>query len=175
MRSTIQFQRILYCALLLGVTMVGPARAEKPSWAGGEKHENRHEKRDRNDQDEKRRDDGERATQVRISPNGVVEIRIAENERRLILDYYQGQMRSGHCPPGLAKRNSTCLPPGQARKWSRGRVLPAGVEFHPLPRELSVRLPVPPSGHRYVQVASDILLIAVGSSVVVDAIEDLIR
>jgi hypothetical protein len=32
-----------------------------------------------------------------------------------------------------------------------------------------------PSGHKYVRVASDILLIAIGSSMVVDAIEDLGR
>jgi len=31
----------------------------------------------------------------------------------------------------------------------------------------------PPAGHRYVRVAADILLIAVGTAMVVDAIEDL--
>lgn len=36
-------------------------------------------------------------------------------------------------------------------------------------------LGVPPSGYRYVRVASDILLIAVGSSMVVDAIQDLVH
>ena len=36
-------------------------------------------------------------------------------------------------------------------------------------------LGVPPSGYRYVRVASDILLIAVGTRIVVDAIEDLVR
>jgi Ni/Co efflux regulator RcnB len=38
-----------------------------------------------------------------------------------------------------------------------------------------VRLPPPPPRHRYVRVAGDILLIAVGASIVVDAIEDIIR
>jgi Ni/Co efflux regulator RcnB len=34
---------------------------------------------------------------------------------------------------------------------------------------------VPPEGHKFVRVASDILLIAIGTSLVVDAIEDLGR
>ena len=33
----------------------------------------------------------------------------------------------------------------------------------------------PPSGYRYVRVASDILLIAIGTGMVVDAMEDLVR
>jgi Ni/Co efflux regulator RcnB len=38
-----------------------------------------------------------------------------------------------------------------------------------------VQLGAPPAGHRYVRVATDILLIAVGTGMVVDAIEDLDR
>lgn len=26
----------------------------------------------------------------------------------------------GHCPPGLAKKNPPCIPPGQAKKYARG-------------------------------------------------------
>ena len=28
---------------------------------------------------------------------------------------------NGHCPPGLAKKNNGCMPPGQARKLERGQ------------------------------------------------------
>lgn len=45
--------------------------------------------------------------------------------------------------------------------------------MYPIPRDLEVRLGVPPAGYKYVRVAADILLIAVGTSMVVDAIEDL--
>jgi len=38
-----------------------------------------------------------------------------------------------------------------------------------------VRLGTPPAGYKYVRVAADILLIAVGTSMVIDAIEDLGR
>jgi Ni/Co efflux regulator RcnB len=38
-----------------------------------------------------------------------------------------------------------------------------------------VKLGVPPAGHKYVRVAADILMIAVGTGLVVSAIEDLGR
>lgn len=47
--------------------------------------------------------------------------------------------------------------------------------YYEVPRSVVVTLGVPPSGYRYVRVGSDILLIAVGTSMVVDAIEDLVR
>ena len=84
-------------------------------------------------------------------------------------------MKGGKCPPGLAKKGNGCMPPGQAKKWAMGRPLPRDVAYHDLPRDLLIRLPAPPVGHRYVQVAGDVLLIAVGSSMVVDAIQDILR
>jgi Ni/Co efflux regulator RcnB len=36
-----------------------------------------------------------------------------------------------------------------------------------------VQIGPPPAGHRYVRVAGDILLIAIGTGMVVDAIQDL--
>ena len=39
----------------------------------------------------------------------------------------------------------------------------------------TLRMGVPPAGYKYVRVAGDILLVAVGSMMVVDAIEDLMR
>ena len=37
------------------------------------------------------------------------------------------------------------------------------------------RIGVPPPGYKYVRVANDILLIAIGTQMVIDAIQDLIR
>ena len=45
----------------------------------------------------------------------------------------------------------------------------------PVPRDLEVRIGPAPRGYRYVEVAGDILMIAVGTSMVVDAIDDLNR
>jgi Ni/Co efflux regulator RcnB len=44
-----------------------------------------------------------------------------------------------------------------------------------VPRSVVLTLGMPPSGYRYVRVASDILLLAVGTGMVVDAIEDLVH
>ena len=77
----------------------------------------------------------------------------------------------GHCPPGLAKKG--CIPPGQAKKWRRGYPLARGVIFHELSHRVARHLGRAPAGYRYVRVAQDILMIAVGSGMVVDAVYDL--
>ena len=93
----------------------------------------------------------------------------------MIREYYGEQFRTGRCPPGLAKKNNGCMPPGQAKKWQIGRPLPGDVIFYDLPPAIVIKLGPPPAGHRYVRVAADILLIAVGTAMVVDAIQDLSR
>lgn len=107
--------------------------------------------------------------------SGGIQIRFGDNQRRAVRDYYGPLMRIGHCPPGLAKKNNGCLPPGQAKAWRIGQPLPGGVVVYPLPRDLEVRMGTPPAGYKYVRVAADILLIAIGTSMVIDAIEDLAR
>ena len=47
--------------------------------------------------------------------------------------------------------------------------------YYPVPQPLVVQIGPPPSGYRYVRVATDILLIAVGTGMVVDAIQNLGR
>lgn len=151
-----------------------PVFAEKPDWAGGGKNGNKHESRDdrggrddrgKRDKREDRYDDRRSGGQYHFN----------DDSRRILIDYYGGQARAGHCPPGLAKKGNGCMPPGQAKKWRRGYALPADVRYYPLPHEILVRLPPPPPQHRYVQVAGDILMIAIGTSMVVDAVEDILR
>ena len=54
-----------------------------------------------------------------------------------------------------------------------GRPLPRNVVFYDLPPHLIAQLGMPGQGYRYVRVAADILLIAVGTGTVIDAIMDL--
>lgn len=160
------------CTLTLGALLfAAPALADKPSWAGGGnegKHGNKHQERD-DDRHEERSERGDR------DRHDSGRYAFDDQRRRIIIDYYGAEFRRGNCPPGLAKKNNGCLPPGQAKKWNRGRPLPGDLRYYDLPQELVIRLPPPPGGHRYVRVASDILLIAVGTSMVVDAIEDIGR
>lgn len=98
------------------------------------------------------------------------------NEQRAYAHQYYGEaFRAGHCPPGLAKKHNGCMPPGQAKKWQMGRPLPRDVVVYEVPPQLVVKIGVPPAGYKYVRVAADILMVAVGTNMVVDAITDLSR
>lgn len=99
----------------------------------------------------------------------------SEEKRLSIHRYYGEQFKSGRCPPGLAKKGNGCMPPGQAKKWMIGRPLPRDVIFYDLPSEVLVQLGPVPLHHRFVRVASDVLMIAVGTGMVIDAIEDIGR
>ncbi|MBO9680510.1 MAG: RcnB family protein [Acidovorax sp.] len=94
-------------------------------------------------------------------------------QRTALQGYFGDQYRAGKCPPGLAKKHNGCMPPGQARKWAVGRPLPRDVVYYPLPQSAVVQIGMPPAGYRYVRVASDILLIAIGTGMVIDALQDL--
>ncbi|SFH33170.1 Nickel/cobalt transporter regulator [Nitrosospira sp. Nsp14] len=95
-----------------------------------------------------------------------------ERQRLAVHNYFTPRFQSGHCPPGLAKKHNGCMPPGQA-KWRVGYPLPQGMIYHPLPPHLISQLGVPGPGYRYVRVAADVLLIAAGTGLVIDAIQDL--
>ncbi|HZX86657.1 MAG TPA: hypothetical protein VFF19_24010 [Reyranella sp.] len=104
-------------------------------------------------------------------PGNVV---IADRDRATVYNYYRGQYAAGNCPPGLAKKNNGCLPPGQAKKmWAIGQPLPGSVVFYNLPGALLGQLTPAPAGYQYVQVANDILLMAVGTRMIAAAIADL--
>jgi Ni/Co efflux regulator RcnB len=99
-----------------------------------------------------------------------------DRRRVAVHDYYQDQFRHGRrCPPGLARTHDGCIAPAHARHWNVGRRLPREVVYYSVPPAVIVQIGQPPSGHRYVRVAGDILLIAVGTGRVVDAIQNLGR
>lgn len=52
-------------------------------------------------------------------------------------DYYRdGRYYGANCPPGLAKKNNGCLPPGQAKaSWSVGQRLPVAYRDDYIPRQ----------------------------------------
>lgn len=106
--------------------------------------------------------------------NAQPNIVVTQRDRSAIYGYYQPMYAAGNCPPGLAKKNNGCLPPGQAKKlWTVGYPLPAGVVYYPLPGVLLAQLTPPPAGYQYVRVANDILMMAIGTSLIVNAIADL--
>lgn len=143
------------------------AMAEKPPHAGGGKPDK-----------QVQRDDGPRhADSARTGVS--VQINIGSyftvSQRQAVVEYYEPRFKAGKCPPGLARKNNGCQPPGLAKQWRKGQPLPRDVVYYPVPEGVSIRLGLPPEGHKFVRVATDILLIAVGTGMVIDAIEDLSR
>jgi hypothetical protein len=104
-----------------------------------------------------------------------VAIRFTSDQRSGYHDWYVQQYGGGHCPPGLAKKHNGCLPPGQAKKrYAIGQPLPAGIVIGPIPSSLAVILGPAPRGHRYGIVDGDVVKLAVGTLLVVDAIQGLL-
>ena len=101
---------------------------------------------------------------------------VSDRDRDAVYGYYRTQYSAGNCPPGLAKKNNGCLPPGQAKKmWAVGQPLPRDVYYEPLPPDLLGRLSPAPAGYQYVRVASDVLMLLVGTRMVVASLADLSR
>jgi len=160
--------------ILVAALAAGTVWAEKPESAGhgkGGKHAQKERANDNDGPGNKRGDQD-----ARLAPQDVrVGAYFGDQQRVVVREYYGKQYTAGRCPPGLAKKNNGCMPPGQAKKWAVGQALPRDVVFYPVPQSVVMQLGTPPAGHKYVRVASDILLIAIGSSMIVDAIQDLGR
>jgi hypothetical protein len=96
----------------------------------------------------------------------------ADRDREVVRSYWTETYGRGNCPPGLAKKNRLCMPPGQYKKrYVVGRPLPTSIAVRPLPPVLVTRLGPVPVGYEYVEVDGDILKLAVGTRLVADAIE----
>lgn len=157
--------------------------AEAPGASGPGRDRDRYERRDdrRDEQRESRRDDKhDRRDDRRDDRRGGSNVQIqiggyfGERQRASVYEAY-GHPSRANCPPGLAKKGNGCQPPGQAKKWRMGQPLPRDIGYRPVEADIRVRLGKPPAGHEFVRVAQDILLIAVGTAIVIDAIEDLQR
>jgi Ni/Co efflux regulator RcnB len=176
--------------LAAGLLAGAGAMAEKPEGAGnGNQGKGKHEQKQKHDQPSRsvqtqehaaprqvnqaqanrpgKSAQGQKDTQVRVGSY------FNDTQRTAVRTYYGEQYRAGNCPPGLAKKNNGCMPPGQARKWNVGRTLPSDVVYYSVPQSVIVQLGAPPSGQRYVRVGSDILLLGIGTRMVIDAIQNL--
>lgn len=96
--------------------------------------------------------------------------KFGSNDYTAIQAYYGQRIGAGNCPPGLAKKNNGCLPPGHAKRWNVGQALPPGVTWYAVPQDLYVRLAPPPYGHRYVYLDGGVLLLNVNTRFVIDAV-----
>lgn len=138
---------------------------------GNDKHEEKAEKHEMKAEkhEQKRAEKAEKHGDVRVGGF------FTDDNRAYVRRYYTEQYGGGRgCPPGLAKKNNGCMPPGQARNWVAGQPLPRTVTVYSVPQPVIVQLPSAPSGYRYVRVGNDILLLSPQSSLIVDVIHGLL-
>jgi Ni/Co efflux regulator RcnB len=97
-----------------------------------------------------------------------------DRNRVAVRRYFADQYGHGKkCPPGLARKHSGCMPPGQERRLSVGEPVPTGVTLYPVPQPVVVQLPPPPYGYRYARVGNDIVLVRIDTRLIVDIIAGL--
>lgn len=107
--------------------------------------------------------------------NDVDRVVFVDTDRSAVRGWWNDTYGRGNCPPGLAKKNNGCLPPGQARKrYVVGRRLPSGVIWERVPPVLLPRLTPTRAGYEYVVVDGDVLLMNRTSRLVADAIINII-
>lgn len=172
--APVRARRVATVGLCLALSLAN-AWAAKPEWAGHGKDGPALREPQGNGHDGGPPGKAPRAAApvAGATPSVAIGAFFGEREREAVRIVFGQQVAQGRCPPGLAKKHNGCRPPGLTKPWKLGQPLPAGVTVYPIPRELQRRLGDPPSGYRYVRVAADILLIAIGTAMVVDAIEDL--
>ncbi len=164
-RNTLSYKSILP-AVLLVVLSASAATAQKPG-RGGHGDDGKREENEQGDGKREKKDKRDKHDREDIRIGGY----FGDQQREVVRQYYGTEYRAGRCPPGLAKKNNGCMPPGQAKKWAVGRPLSRDVEYYSVPRSLVNGLGVPPTGYRYVRVSNDVLLLALGTNLIVDAIQ----
>jgi hypothetical protein len=98
-----------------------------------------------------------------------------DRDREHVRTYWVETYGRGKCPPGLAKKNNGCRPPGLAKeRYVVGQPLPRTIVIERLPPVLVTRLGPPPPGYEYGIVDGDVIKLAVGTRLVVDAIHALL-
>lgn len=153
-----------------------PALAEKDKdhrGGGHDKKEQKHkaDKHDKQDKQARHEKDDKRFERDNVKVGAYFN----DDHRRAARTYYVQQYPQGkRCPPGLAKKNNGCLPPGQAKKYAVGQPLARTVYWYPVPQPVIHVLPQVPAGYRYVRVGNDILLLSPQSAIVVDVIAGLL-
>ncbi len=97
-----------------------------------------------------------------------------DQHRTYVREYYTTNYGPGKkCPPGLAKKDNGCMPPGQARTWVIGQPIPRNVTIYSVPQPIIMQLPPAPYGYRYSRIGGDIVLVRQQNNLIVDIIQGL--
>ena len=137
---------------------------------GGNKHGQKHEGKA-----EKHQDKAEKKAEKRQREDIKQGSYFNDQQRTFAREYYTTTYKDGkRCPPGLAKKNNGCLPPGQARNWTVGQPLPTNVTVYSVAQPVIRMLPPAPAGYRYARIGNDIVLVQQQNNIIVDIIQGLL-
>jgi Ni/Co efflux regulator RcnB len=178
--QSMRFSRLPARALaviLAGFLAAAPALADRDHGGRhGDKHERKADKHERKaEMHERKAEEHRRKAQRHAYDDGPRRGHYFEHRHRDVVRHYYVSYEGPRCPPGLVRKGRGCMPPGHAKRWHVGERLPTTVVTYAVPQPILVTLPPPPPRHKYVRVAGDILLIAVGTSLVVDGIDGLMN
>ena len=141
---------------------------------GGNKHGQKYE-----DKREKFEDKSEKKAEKNAGKRQREDIKqgayFNDQQRTFARQYYTTTYKDGkRCPPGLAKKNNGCLPPGQVRNWAVGQPVPTNVTVYSVAQPVIRMLPPAPAGYRYARIGGDIVLVQQQNNIIVDVIKGLL-
>ena len=141
---------------------------------GGNKHGQKYE-----DKREKFEDKSEKKAEKNAGKRQREDIKqgayFNDQQRTFARQYYTTTYKDGkRCPPGLAKKNNGCLPPGQVRNWAVGQPVPTNVTVYSVAQPVIRMLPPAPVGYRYARIGGDIVLVQQQNNIIVDIIQGLL-
>ena len=158
---------------IASLLMAGSAIAKKDgddNEKGGNKHGQKHE-----DKREKREDKAEKKAEKRQREDIKQGAYFNDQQRTFAREYYSTTYKDGkRCPPGLAKKNNGCLPPGQVRNLAVGQPVPTNVTVYSVAQPVIRMLPPAPVGYRYARIGGDIVLVQQQNNIIVDIIQGLL-
>lgn len=178
--SRLNLSRGLVVLAITSIFMTGPAFSkgnkdddENDEGRGrqGQRYEQKHERKERKQEDNNYNQHGNRRQYQEIRPGTYFN----DQQRNVVRQYYTETYGDGRrCPPGLARKNNGCMPPGQARTWAVGQPVPRNVTVYQVPQQVSMQLPPAPVGYRYERIGGDIVLVRMQNNLIVDIIQGLL-
>lgn len=102
-------------------------------------------------------------------------LRFTVRDREVFQAWAVDEYGKGKCPSGLVKKESDCLPRGlPGKRYKIGQPLPGAIVPAPVPLDLARRLGTPAIGYRYGMIDGDLVKLATGTGVAIDAIDGFI-
>jgi Ni/Co efflux regulator RcnB len=172
--------RRLFALLIAAMFAAGPAFAQGKGEGHGNKHADKVEKQaEKADKHAAKQEEKAEKHAAKRGKHDREDVKVGayfnDQHREVARAYYhQHYSNARNCPPGLAKKNNGCMPPGQAKKWAVGQPIPRGVAVYSVPRPVLVQLPPPPYGYRYARIGNDIVLVQSQNNLIVDIIVGLL-